>query len=187
MHFSIPPSRWHIQRQITLLGILSIHVAMLWMFSRGGTQRQIESVQYLSLFNVRPIEKPIDKTDTPRASSRNMVHKANIATLIIPEAIGTAPKIDISPIAASAPHADTGTSLNVNILRSQAVQIELTRIKSDIEKMNDSKKLNLSIEAKLDRELNKIVLPECGAALFGKLMPERMMIIQDHSKKKFCQ
>ncbi len=187
MHFSIPPSRWHIQRQITLLGILSIHVAMLWMFSRGGTQRQIESVQFLSLFNVRPIEKPIEKVEKSPPPLRNIERKVNIATHVTPEAIGNVPKIDPATITASSPNPDTSTIFNVNSLRSQAVQIELTRIKSDIEKMNDSKKLNLSIEAKLDRELNKIVLPECGAALFGKLMPERMMIIQDHSKKKFCQ
>jgi hypothetical protein len=186
MHFPSASSRWHVQRRITLLGILSIHIAVLWILS-SSKQRQIETVQYLSLFNVRPIKKPINETDAPLPSPRNIVRKANIATLVVPEAIDNAPKINIATAAASAPNTDAGTTLNVNSLRNQAVRMELTRIKSDIEKMNDRKKLNLSIEAKLNRELNKIVLPECGAALMGKLMPERMMITQDHSKKKFCQ
>jgi hypothetical protein len=73
------------------------------------------------------------------------------------------------------------------MLRDQAVHIERNRVKSDIEKMNEGKKLNLSIEVTLDREINRIELPECRAILLGKLMPERMMIIQDHSKKKFCR
>ena len=187
MHFSTPPSRWHVQRRITLLSILSIHVAMLWIVSSGGKQRQINTVQYLSLINIRPMKKPNDKVDPPLPSQRTIGRKANITTLIIPKAIGNAPKIDVSAIVPSTPNTDASTALNINSLRSQAVRMELSRVKSDIEKMNDSKKLNLSVEAKLDRELNKIVLPECGAALMGKLMPERMMITQDHSKKKFCQ
>ena len=158
---------------------------MLLMLRPGSNQHQIEAVQYISLFNVPTVENLIKKTVTPLPSIRNDTRHAGSTKIIIPEAISNS---HLSDLAKAVPNAaNTDTSLNLETLRGQAVQIELTRIKSDIEKMNDSKKLNLSIEAKLDRELNKIVLPECGAALMGKLMPERMMIIQNHSKKKFCK
>jgi hypothetical protein len=83
--------------------------------------------------------------------------------------------------------ADPTPRLNLDMLRGQAVQIEHNRTKSDIEKMNDSKKLDLTLETTLSKEVNKVELPECRQLLLGKLMPERMMIIQDHSKKKFCR
>lgn len=160
---------------------------MLWMFKPGINQRQIEAVQYLSLFNVAAVEKLMHTKDKQRTPTSKDKRNENITNVLKNEAISSAPKIEMITVAPSMPNTSPDTRLNLDMLRGQAVQIERTRVKSDIEKMNDSKKLNLSIEATFDREINRVELPECRALLLGKLMPERMMIIQDHSKKKFCR
>lgn len=160
---------------------------MLWMFKPGSNQRQIEAVQYLSLFNVPAVEKLINKAVKSPAAIRNDEHKENITKVRAPEAISNAPKIDIPSALPSVPNTNADTRLNLDMLRGQAVQIERTRVKSDIEKMNEGKKLDLSLEATFDREVNRVELPECRQLLLGKSMPERMRIIQDHSKKMFCR
>ena len=188
MHFPREPSRRHFQRWIILLGILFLHLAMLWMFKLGGNQRQVEAVQYLSLFNAPPIEKQTNKTIKSVPPAPNIRQKANVKKTQLSEAISNAPKIEPNTATPNIPNPDVSSKFNLDLdlLRAQAVQIERHRVKSDIEKMNDSKKLNLSVEATFDREVNKIKLPDCHSILLGKLMPERMRIIQDHSKKKFC-
>ena len=187
MQFSSEPSRRRSPRWATLLGILFIHVSMLWIFKLGGNQRQVKAVQYLSLFNLAPIKKQTDQAEklvSPIPKLRNMVNTPKIRT---PEAIADTPKFELDSNAPKIPGATTNSELNLDMLRGQAVQIERNRTKSDIEKMNDNKKLNLSIESTFDREINKIELPECRQLLLGKSMPERMRIIQDHSKKMFCR
>ena len=187
MLFSSTTSPPHFQRWITLLCILCLHTAMLWMFRPGNNQRQIEVVQYLSIFNVPSVEKLINKAQKPAPPKSNDRRIENTSKLNTPEAIPSAPKLDMASTVPSRPNTEADTKLNLDMLRGQAVQMERGRTKSDIEKMNDSKKLNLSLEATFDREVNQIILPECRQMLLGMNMPERMRIIQDHSKKKFCR
>jgi hypothetical protein len=187
MLFTSTPSRRHFQRWATLLLILCIHVAMLWMFRTGSHQQQIKTLQYLSIFNVSSVEKSINNPVKPPLPSRNERSRENTPKTRIPEAISNVTKIDMASTVPSTPSTEANTKLDLDTLRGQAVQIERSRTKSDIEKMNDSKKLNLSLEATFDREVNQIILPECRQVLLGKNMPERMRIIQDHSKKKFCR
>jgi hypothetical protein len=187
MLFSSAYSRRSFQRWITLLGILLLHLAVLWIFIPGRNQPKIERVQFLSLFNgssIAPLKNTAEKLQPPMRKDRR---KSDVTKVTILETTSNAQKNDMATALPSAPNIDSDIKLNLDMLRGQAVHIERTRVKSDIEKMNESKKLNLSIEATLDREINRIELPECRAILLGKLMPERMMIIQDHSKKKFCR
>ena len=187
MHLSSEPSRRYFKKWTTLFGILFMHVAMLWTFKFGGNQKQIETVQYLSLFNLPPVEKLTNKANQSQPPKPNLAFKGDVTKIRISEAIANAPKMELDTTIPNTPAVDVNSKLNLDTLRGQAVQIERTRVKSDIEKMNDSKKLNLSVEATFDREINKIELPECHKVLLGKSMPERMRIIQDHSKKKFCR
>ena len=160
---------------------------MLWMFKISGNQRQIESTQYLTLLNLPSVKEPTKKASKSMQAMPNWVHRADITKTHIPEANSNGQKIELESAVPSVPKSEVNSKLDLDLLRGQAVQIERTRVKSGIEKMNDSKKLNLSIEATFDRDVNKIELPDCRQVLLGKLMLERMRIIQDHSKKKFCR
>ncbi len=187
MLFSSAYSRRSFQRWITLLGILLLHLAVLWIFIPGKNQPKTERVQYLSLFNGRSIETLKNTAENLQPPVHKNRRKSDVTKAAIPETTSNAQRNDMTAALPSTSNIDSDIKLNLEALRGQAVQIERTRVKSDIEKMNERKKLNLSIEATLDREINQIELPECRAILLGKLMPERMMIIQDHSKKKFCR
>ncbi len=124
----------------------------------------------------------------PKVSTKsNSELKADVKKMTNAEASANIPEVNKNLTLRSNPSAEVSTGLNLDMLRGQAVQIERTRVKSDIEKMNDSKKLDLSLEATFDREVNRVELPECRRLLLGKSMPERMRIIQDHSKKMFCR
>lgn len=186
MHLSSEPSRRRFQQLATLIGILFLHVSTLWIFKLGGNQRPVEAIQYLTILNVPPIEKQIYTVKKSLSPTPNLHPKEKVKKIRPPDVIFHALKNELEIDVPSKPNTDINFKLNLNALRGQAVQIERTRVKSDIEKMNDSKKLNLTVEATFDREINKIILPDCHSALLGKFMPERMRIIQDHSKKKFC-
>ena len=175
--------RWGI-----LLFILCLHVTVFWIGRTAGNQHQIKAMQYLSLFNVQKIENLKPKTVLPKVSTKaNSELKADVKKMSNAEANANSPEANKNLTLPSTPSADVSTRLNLDMLRGQAVQIERTRVKSDIEKMNDGKKLDLSLEATFDREVNRVELPECRRVLLGKSMPERMRIIQDHSKKMFCR
>lgn len=187
MQFSSEPSRRRSPRWATLLGILFIHVAMLWIFKLNSNQRQVKAPPYLSIYNLTPIKKQTDTVKTSVLPIPKLGHQVNTSKSRALETIADTPKIELDSDVPKIPSATANSALNLDILRGQAVQIERNRVKSDIEKMNDSKKLNLSVETTFDREINKIELPECRRMLLGKSMPERMRIIQDHSKKMFCR
>ena len=187
MYFSSKPSGPRFQKWITLLGILFLHIVALLMFKLGGHQRQAEVVKYLSLFNLAPIKKQADTDEKSVPPLPNLRKLLNAPKIHAPDTVTDAPKVELENDTQKIPHTTINSELNLDMLRGQAAQIERTRAKSDIEKMNDNKKLNLSIEATFDREVNKIELPECRQVLLGKSMPERMRIIQDHSKKMFCR
>lgn len=175
--------RWGI-----LLFIICLHVAVFWLTRTSGNQHQIKAMQYLSLFNVQKIENLKPKTVLPKVSTKaNSELKADVKKMSNAEANANSPEANKNLTLPSTPSAEVSARLNLDMLRGQAVQIERTRVKSDIEKMNDGKKLDLSLEATFDREVNRVELPECRRMLLGKSMPERMRIIQDHSKKMFCR
>jgi hypothetical protein len=172
------------QRWGVLLFILGLHMAVFWSSGSTSNQQQIKTVQYLSLFNASKIENLPAKTIMPKLSTKRIGEpKATSKEMLDAETDSNSPHTNKNSTFSSAPD----SALDLDTLRSQAVQIERSRVKSDTEKMNDSKKLNLSLEATFDREVNKIELPECRRQLLGINMPERMRIIQDHSKKKFCR
>ena len=187
MYFSSKPSGRRFQKWITLLGILFMHIVALLMFKLGSHQRQVEVVKYLSLFNLAPIKKQADTDEKSVPPLPNLRKMVNVPKIHNPDTVTDVPKIELENDTKKMPNTPISAELNLDVLRGQAVQIERTRAKSDIEKMNNNKKLNLSIEATFDREVNKIELPECRHVLLGKSMPERMRIIQDHSKKMFCR
>lgn len=179
-------TRLNTQRWITAFGILCLHLAVFWIARPINNQHHIKVVQYLQTFNVSPVEKLLNKTIEPmplpaRNSKPGNERKADMEVVI------GAPQNTIGITLPDTSITENSPALNVEALRNQAVQIEQSREKSGIEKMNDRKKLNMSIEARLDRELNQVVLPECRAALLGKPMIERMMIIQNHQREKFCR
>jgi hypothetical protein len=96
----------------------------------------------------------------------------------------TEPWLKVPP---TVPDRSPGTMLNLDELHRFAMKDEHLRPISGMEKLQASQKLNLSIEAKLDRALNEVILPECRQMLLGKPMLERMAIIQNHNNKKFCR
>ena len=175
--------RWGI-----LLFILCLHVTVFWISRPASNQHPIKEMQYLSLFNVSKIENLPPKTVVPKlATKHNSELKAEVKKMPNSEASTNNNEANKNLVLPSAPNAEVSSNLNLDMLRGQAVQIERTRVKSDIEKMNESKKLDLRLEATFDREVNRVELPECRRMLLGKSMPERMRIIQDHSKKMFCR
>ena len=175
--------RHHSQRWLTLLSILCVHGAVLWLFRPIGHQQQSANVQYLSVIHTPMVHKAKDLEAKPPAIQR----KAHLLRQATSETVLNSPKPEVAVAVPTIENTNANTSLNLDMLRAQAVQIERNRAKSDIEKMNEEKKLNRSLEATFDKEVNRVELPECRALLLGKHMPERMMIIQDHSKKKFCR
>lgn len=177
------------QRWLTMLVILCLHAAVLWLLRPAGSQRHIDMVHYLQTFNVSPAatlppsnqaRQPLPPL-SPRIGYRERTTDTENADIAAQNPINTGPSTSSSPVTADSP------GLDLDALRHQAVQTELKRPKSEVEKMNDGRKLNLSMDAKIDRELNQLVLPECRVALLGKSMPERMMIIQNHNREKFCR
>lgn len=181
-----PPQRPESRRWITLFGIVCVHGLVLWLAITAVKQHQhqAEPVRFLSLINVLAKPKPLLETNAAVSSQINIKKpQATQAANAVPPSTENA---NDKP-----PPADSVSlekpALNLDDLRAQAMKNESTRPISAMEKLQASQKLNLSIEAKMDRELNKIILPECRVALLGKPIIERMQIIQNHNQKKFCR
>jgi hypothetical protein len=177
------------QRWLTLLFILSLHVVVLWIARPVPRSRAISEIQYLHLFNVNPAIKTEPETVAVRPPPQPNIKNTITPQLARPETSTANAQATIEPTTqsiSSAPVADTNPGINLDALHGQAMKNERVRPISGMEKLQNSQKLNLSVEAKLDRALNQIELPECRAMLLGKSMPERMRIIQDHSRKKNC-
>jgi hypothetical protein len=177
----------HFQRWTIVLSILCLHLVVLRIFISNSQHRPIDAVRYLSIFNVAPIEQLPTQLNKPQKFIRNEIRTTTIRKVHVPDTSTSRPTPQITSALPSTANPDAAPRLNLDMLRGQAVQIERNRTKSDIEKMNDGKRLDLTLETTFGKEVSRIELPECRRLLLGKSMPERMMIIQDHSKKKFCR
>ena len=186
MHMANTPSqRTYVEQCFAVLFILALHAVIFWIAKPMLKQAELKEVRYLSLFDVSKVIKP--HTEPAKPPIKNDPRKITKSTFIAPETLSAKPESYLSKAPQSAAIEIFEPSLNIENLHGQAMKNERSRPVSDIKKLQASQKLNLSIEARLDRELNRIELPECRAALLGKPMIERMMIIQDHNRQKFCR
>lgn len=181
-----PRQRHDLRQWITLFCIVCVHGLVLWLAMTVVTRHKAEPVRFLSLIKIAVQPKPLPEANTPLAT-RGMIKKpkANSAKIAAPLTAESVSTISDNPVAEF--ENKTQPSLNLEDLHAQARKNESLRPRSEIEKLSASQKLNLSIEAKIDRALNKVILPECRMALLGKPIIERMQIIQNHNQKKFCR
>ncbi len=173
---------------ISLLCILGLHAAVLWLAMHAVKKTPQQQVRFLSLINIQPTPKPPSEVVAPVVTQRIMKKPLAASNqLSLPELhidANTAPWLKVVP---TVPDHAPGSTLNLDELHKFAMKDEHLRPISGMEKLQASQKLNLSIEAKLDRALNEVILPECRQMLLGKPMLERMAIIQNHNNKKFCR
>lgn len=182
----LPQQRPKLRQWLTLFCIVCVHGIALWLATTAVKRNQAEPVRFLSLIKVAVQPTPLPEANTP-LPPRGVIKKPKASSA----QISTPPLAAIPDTVSNNPRTEsenkTQPSLNLEDLHTQARKNESLRPRSEIEKLQASQKLNLSIEAKLDRELNKIILPECRAILLGKPIIERMQIIQNHNQKKFCR
>lgn len=179
-----PPQSPEPRQWITLLCIVCVHGLVLWLAMTAVKQHQAEPVRFISLIKIRPSSKQILEASASVSSRINRKKpQATQAPIALPPLTAS---VNDNPLPTDSLSLEK-PALNLDDLRAQAMKNERARTRTDLEKLQASQKLNLSVEAEMDRELNKIILPECRVALLGKPIIERMQIIQNHNQKKFCR
>ena len=177
------------RRLICICLIVAGHIALIAAFrlqqtTHTNTVTTFSNLQFITL--TKPMTKPVN-TETTKPTLPNRTPRSPIPPT--KTAISSSSEIAMTPErnTETKPEPITEPRLDLDALRASAVNEDMKREKSPIERLHESNLKNHSFEAKVENATTKAQRDDCRTAYSGAGLFAPLMVAADLIRDKGCK